>query len=201
MKTNYVLIDFENVQPKSLEGLNGHPFKVLLFVGANQAKIPYELAAGLQALGSDAQYVKIEGNGSNALDFHIAFHLGRLSEQDPQAYFHIISKDTGFDPLVRYLKSRNISAQRHKDLTDIPLLRMAENASINERVAAVVKNFAARGQSRPRKTQTLANAINALFLKALSDSELDAIISQMKKKKLIVVEEDKVIYRPPITQP
>jgi len=29
LKTNYVLIDFENVQPKNLELLKGHGFKVL----------------------------------------------------------------------------------------------------------------------------------------------------------------------------
>jgi len=32
---NYVLIDFENVQPKNLELLSKHLFKVLVFVGAN----------------------------------------------------------------------------------------------------------------------------------------------------------------------
>jgi len=42
VKTNYVLIDFENVQPRSLEGLNGDPFKVLLFVGANQSRIVWD---------------------------------------------------------------------------------------------------------------------------------------------------------------
>ena len=34
MATNYVLIDFENVQPKNLELLTTHPFKVFVFVGA-----------------------------------------------------------------------------------------------------------------------------------------------------------------------
>ena len=48
MATNYVLIDFENVQPNNLEILSNHPFKVFVFVGASQAKIPFELAAALQ---------------------------------------------------------------------------------------------------------------------------------------------------------
>jgi hypothetical protein len=52
----------------------------------------------MQALGAKAQYVKISGNGSNALDFHIAFYIGHLGAVDPTAYFHIISKDAGFDP-------------------------------------------------------------------------------------------------------
>lgn len=66
---------------------------------------------------------------------------------------------------------------------------------------AVVENLATRGQSRPRKTSTLGNTINAMFMKNLEQSEVDAIITQLKIKKLIEVENDKISYRPPITQP
>ena len=66
MRTNYVLIDFENVQPESLEQLTNDHFKVIVFVGASQVKLPFEVAASLQELGSRAEYVKISGNGSNA---------------------------------------------------------------------------------------------------------------------------------------
>ena len=56
LPTNYVLIDLENVQPKNLEILASHPFKVLVFVGANQAKVTYDLAVAMQELGKNAQY-------------------------------------------------------------------------------------------------------------------------------------------------
>ncbi|MEZ5556504.1 PIN domain-containing protein [Haliea sp.] len=201
MKNNYVLIDYENVQPKSLEVLKGHEFKVIVFVGANQAKIPFELASALQALGSNAEYVKIGGNGPNALDFHIAFYIGQLAEKDPNGYFHIISRDTGFDPLIKHLKERKILAQREKELAEIPLLRISNATSVAEKIEAIVKSLAARGHSRPRKVKTLSNTINALFLKKLEESELEAIIEQMKKQKLIVVENENVSYKPPISQP
>ena len=55
----------------------------------------------MQSLGADAEYVRIEGNGPNALDFHIAFYIGNIAAKDPDCYFHIISKDTGFDPLIK----------------------------------------------------------------------------------------------------
>ena len=67
MATNYVLIDFENVQPSNLDVLQHHPFQVLVFVGATQTKVPFDLAAAMQALGNSAQYVKIAGSGKNAL--------------------------------------------------------------------------------------------------------------------------------------
>ena len=201
LKNNYILIDYENVQPKSLAILNGHPFKVIVFVGANQAKIPFELASALQALGSNAEYVKIGGSGPNALDFHIAFYIGQLAERDPDAYFHIISRDAGFDPLIRHLKERKIFAQREKELAEIPLLRVSNATSIGEKIEAIVKNLAARGHSRPRKLKTLGNTIDTLFMKKLDESELTAIIEQMKKQKLIAVENETVSYKPPISQP
>ena len=79
MKTNYILIDYENVQPKSLAVLKGHDFKVIVFVGANQTKIPIDLAKAMQALGSSGEYIIISGNGPNALDFHIAYYIGELA--------------------------------------------------------------------------------------------------------------------------
>jgi hypothetical protein len=80
MRTNHVLVDYENVQPKSLAALVGdQPFKVLLFVGASQAKVSFEVAGSMQALGSNASYIKISGNGPNALDFHVAYYIGRIA--------------------------------------------------------------------------------------------------------------------------
>lgn len=201
LKNNYVLIDFENVQPKNLAILNGHEFKVIVFVGANQAKISFELASALQTLGNNAEYIKIGGNGRNALDFHIAFYIGQIAERDPNAYIHIISKDTGFDPLIKHLKEKKIFAQREKDLAEIPLLRISTATPIEEKIEAIVKSLAARGHARPRKVKTLGNTINSLFSKTLTETELTDIIGQMKKRDLIVVENEKVSYRPPISQP
>ena len=197
MAANYVLIDFENVQPKNLEILASHPFKVFVFVGASQARIPFELAAAMQQLGDDAQYVKIGGNGENALDFHLAFYVGELVAKDPEAYFHVISKDTGFDPLIKHLKARKVQIQREKDLAEIPVLRMSTATSDDEKVAAIVKNLAGRGHSRPRKVKTLANTINTLFTKKLEEHELMSLINELQKKRYIVVSEGNVSYKLP----
>ena len=200
MKNNYLLIDYENVQPKNLAILNGHPVKVIVFVGANQAKVPFDLASALQALGDNAEYVKIGGNGSNALDFHIAFYIGQLAERDPDAYFHIISKDTGFDPLIKHLKENKIFSQREKDLSEIPFLRMSNVASSEEKISAIVKSLAARGHARPRKIKTLANTINALFMKTLEESELMSLIEKLCKQQYVVIESGNVSYKHPISQ-
>lgn len=201
MKNNHILIDYENVQPKNLAILNGHEFRVIVFVGENQVKIPFELASALQSLGSNAEYVKIAGNGPNALDFHIAFYVGQLAQKDPNAYFHIISRDSGFDPLIKHLKERKIFAQREKELAEIPLLRVSNATSVGEKIEVIAKSLAARGHARPRKVKTLSNTIDTLFMKKLEESELEIIIEQMKKQKMIVVENENVSYKPPISQP
>ena len=197
MRTNYVLIDYENVQPTSLSLLNGHPFKVMVFVGANQTKVPLDLAKTLQPMGGNADYVLISGNGRNALDFHITFYLGELSTKDPTGFFHLISKDTGFDPLVAHLKSRGIFAQRSADLREIPILGFIAPKSLEERVKAVIENLASRGSSRPRSAKTLMSTIHALFLKKLAQGEVDQIVAALEERGVIVIKAAKVTYHFP----
>jgi hypothetical protein len=194
MEVNYVLIDFENVQPKNLEILSKHPFKIYVFVGANQAKVSFDLAAAMQALGSNAQYIKISGNGPNALDFHIACYIGELAAHDPKGCFHIISKDKGFDPLVTHLKTRQIKVERSVDLAEIPILRVANDTSTDEKITAIVSNLVSRGQSRPRKVKTLQNTINTLFTTKLDHQELQKVVNELQQKNHIRVKDGNVSY-------
>lgn len=195
MKNNYILVDLENVQPTNLDTLSGRNFKVIVFVGANQAKLSFELAVAMQALGSNAAYIKIDGNGPNALDFHIAFYMGKIAEKDNNAYFHIISKDTGFDPLIKHLRDSKILAQRVADITEIASLQSVSQQSPEARISAVVAKLKAMGDNKPRKVQGLENTINALFFKKLSESELTSLIKIMHAKKLITTDGEKIIYR------
>jgi len=82
-----VLVDYENVQPKDIALLKDGPFKVKIFLGPNQAKIPVELVNAIQPLGINADYVLLEAPGPNALDFHIAYYIGVLSNQEAEAFF------------------------------------------------------------------------------------------------------------------
>lgn len=193
--TEYVLIDFENVQPKNLEILKQHPFKVFVFCGADQARIPRAFVLAMQDLGANGRYVNMSGNGRNALDFHIACYLGELATRDPEAHFHIISRDKGFDPLIRHLRDRGISVRRETDLAEIPVLRMAGTASRNEKIDSIVRNLKGRGQSRPRKVKTLENTINSLFTKKLEETELRSLIDELTERRYISVSEGKISYQ------
>ena len=197
MRTNYVLIDYENVQPSALSVLEKEHFKVVVFVGANQAKVAFDVAAQLQRLGPSASYVKISGNGPNALDFHIAYYIGHLTAAEPDAYFHIISKDTGFDPLISHLKSKKIFACRSKDIGDMPIVKAANSKTQPEKLAVIVTNLKQRGASKPRTVKTLSSTISSLFQKALAEDELAAILKHMEQQGFITVTGTKVGYSLP----
>ena len=199
MKTNYVLIDFENVQPKNLAILKGKEFKVMLFVGANQTKVSFELASAMQSLGTSAQYIKIDGNGPNTLDFHIAFYIGQISTTDKDCFFHIISKDKGFDPLIKHLKSKKIYAMREKSISEIPLLlNLSGVKSKEDRVKAIIGHLASRGNSRPRKMKTLSNTINSLFSKKLTEKELAGLVDELIKRSVVIQQGNNISYKLPI---
>jgi hypothetical protein len=113
----YYLIDFENVQPKALDRLQPGTTRIKVFLGQHQTKLVLDVVQALQRFGPDAEYIQIQGNGPDAVDFHIAFYIGRIAVGEPDATFNIISKDTGFDPLVRHLNGLGIACRR---LPEIP---------------------------------------------------------------------------------
>jgi hypothetical protein len=212
LKTNFVLVDFENVQPKNLGVLEGRSFKIKIFSGANQSKVPLEMASALQAFGANAEYVAITGNGRNALDFHIAYYIGRLATENPGASFHVISKDKGFDPLIKHMKAQGISCQRSSSIADInglkvsgsklagngpEVVRAAGSRSVPEKLDVVVSNLAKRKSAKPRTLKTLRSTINALFGNSLADAELDNLIEQLTKRSIITVADGKVQYQLP----
>jgi len=194
LRTNYVLIDFENVQPDSLEQLDHDYFKLLVFVGANQGKVPYDMAACLHRFGDRVEYIKISGNGFNALDFHIAYYIGRLAAADPTAYFHIISKDTGFDPLIHHLRMKKILASRSETIFEIPLVKISNCKSAAERIEVILGRLKQLKSSKPRKVKTLGSTIATLFQRQLSDKEVTGLINEMADKRYLTVSGARITY-------
>lgn len=213
MRTQIVLIDFENVQPDKLASVMGEHFRIVIFVGASQSKIPFEIAEWLQRLGARAEYVKISGNGSNALDFHIAFYIGQLLGSHPAAQFHIVSKDTGFDPLIAHLRSRQVKVERVPTIEEIsgrpssagslsiaqpsPEKKQPFDASTltsAERIQLVRQRFQDPKYPRPKTVEKLSNTIAHLFHKQLSATEIQMVVRGLVAKGTITVEENAVRF-------
>jgi hypothetical protein len=198
-KTNYVLIDYENVQPKDLALLNDGSFKVKVFVGPNQGKIPLGLAMALQVLGGNAEYVLLETGGRNALDFHIAYYIGTLSAKDPSAEFHIISNDSGFDALIKHLAGKGIDVCRSAGIASIP--RAVPQPALDAQVQAAVKDLIRRAETRPGTMKTLRSTLHALFRKQLSEPELTALLEALCKEGMVKPDGMKVAYDLPAKVP
>jgi hypothetical protein len=199
LKTNYILIDFENVQPDNLSLLSGHGVRLIVFLGATQKSVPVPFAVAMQALGDKAQYLEITGNGRNALDFHVAFYMGELAAGDETAFFNVISRDKGFDPLLTHLRKRKINAWRQEDISQIPFVKAALATSLGERVDLTSERLRSRGAARPSKVSTLTAVLNRIFFSKLDAPALDAIIAEMQRRKHIAITDQKVSYGPAIT--
>lgn len=198
MATSFVLVDFENVQPSNVRALAGGDKRVRVFVGASQTKVPLELARALQALGDKAEYLQVSGNGNNALDFHIAFYVGKLAGEHPGASFHIVSKDTGFDPLIKHLTDLSIDCKRTATFDGVlPLVRISNSKPLTERVDAIVENLAKRKSGRPRTVKTLGGSIKALFVNKVTDEEVAHLIKQLENRTVVLISNSKVTYQLP----
>lgn len=148
MAKPYYLIDFENVQPKALGSLVLGESRIKVFLGQQQTKLMLDLVQALQPFGADAEYIQITGSGPDAVDFHIAYYIGRLSIEEPGAAFRIVSKDTGFDPLVRHLIARGIDCKRLPELGGASLAMSAAVAPVAKAAAKATKKVAANKMTK-----------------------------------------------------
>ena len=213
MRANYVLIDFESVQVKSLALLDGAHFRVRLFLGPNHTKVPSDLVLAMHDFGERAKYVKLDTPGPNALDFHIAYYLGSLAAADPEGFFHIISKDTGFDPLIQHLKKNKIFAARSESIEDMPCFRPplaaatagSESAStqraqsgngLDGLLKLAVDDLIKRKAAKPRKVTTLRSTVLARLGKD-AEGSVDAVIATLVRAGYVKTDGDKVTYHLP----
>lgn len=188
-----LLIDFENIQNINLEHIEKIDYRIYVFIGESQNKIPFDLANSAQKLGGKLQYVKIDGNGANALDFHIAYYLGNQIEKDRNNEYIILSKDKGFDPLVRFIKKQNVKCKRINSISEIGPPRKSDKH--NEEYRKVLENLKKIEKTkRPRKRNTLKQHIKAFLGKTLTDEICNEIIDQLFIEGVISEENAKLIY-------
>jgi hypothetical protein len=92
--------------------------RVPFFFGASQRSVPTEFLKAALRLGERFVPIDIEGQGKNALDFHIAFYLGEYLARAPETACVILSKDKGFDPLIRHLTRRGFAVRRANSMAE-----------------------------------------------------------------------------------
>lgn len=113
MAQTLLLLDYENVPKVDLSVLD-EGYRAVIFVGNNQEPPKAARAKSTAHRFVRVDFLKIDGNGKNALDFHIAFHLGRIFETAPDTECVVIAKDKGYDPLLRHLNKNGLKCRRVK---------------------------------------------------------------------------------------
>jgi len=212
MPTNYVLVDFENVQP-DLSMLANSAYKVKVFFGAKQqeGRVPFKLFDAMLALGGNVEPVKVMRSGRNAVDMHIAYFVGRLLENEPNAVIHIISGDTDFDPLVEFLTREGVNCKRAKTITEIAKQAQAKarppaptkahrnspaKKPHNEKLAPIIKqlhSLSGKPATRKKLAQVIANYFGH-HGGPLTDSAIEQLIEELIRLKYVSQSGNKVSY-------
>jgi hypothetical protein len=117
-----LLVDLENVHRLDTSGLSSD-FEVIIFTGAGQKAVQLGAAPTHRIGRPKIAAQRVMGFGKNALDFHIAFHLGRVFETAKQTTCYILSRDKGFDPLLLHLNSIGLRCRRLESLREISCSR------------------------------------------------------------------------------
>lgn len=192
MSKKLLLVDFENVQQVDLARLDDG-YDIIIFVGATQKSVPIELVTQAQRLGQRLDWQRVDGVGSNALDFHIACHLGRVFERSPQVQCLVLSKDKGFDPLLRHLNKAGLKCRRINSLMELDpkTAPPTEDANTKRVIELLGKS---EKKARPRKLKTLSQTISAYFQKKLPPEEVSRIIDMLFANKLISETNGNVSY-------
>lgn len=189
-RTNYIFIDFENVQEMGLERIANKPVKVMLILGERHKSLPLKLVKLIQKYPTQVQLVETVLNGKNALDFVLAYEIGVASEKDSNGYFHILSRDKGFDAVIKHLKDKEIRAARHESFSEIPVLMNAGERG--QFLGAFLTN---NSVNRPKKRKTLESQIHAMFGKTLSPAEVEQTVEGLVASKLIIITDgDRLAY-------
>jgi len=192
----FLLIDYENVQPRNLDGLKSENWSILVFLGSTQASLPIEKVKALQSFGPDVEYIQSDGNGPNAIDFHIAYYVGRLAYQSPKATFRVMSKDTGFDPLMRHLKNKGVDCSRIGSVPGTGKAKKVSGQPASERAEKFLEFLRMRTTHRPGTIKRLRSAINAHLGGKLAESEIDDVVSNLRRLDIIVEAAGKLTYGP-----
>jgi len=195
MNKNVILVDYENVQKIDLKALVEKDALVKVFHGKTQKFSP-EFTQGAIQLGKEKiELIQIKGNGKNALDFHIAYFMGKLSNELQNPVFHIISRDKGFRPLVDFVNTENKnSCFLGETISDSSILKPIAPAKENDPYKIVVSHLSRNKRARPRRRKSLHNLIMTVCRKEMTEEKADKIIENLVTDGVIEFNNETVTY-------
>lgn len=197
--THHVFVDFENVHDVDLAIVGKKTVRLTLLVGAGQHKLPTELVERLLRHTDTAALIRLKSPGKNALDFALAYHVGTAAARDPKGRFHIISKDTGFDPLVEHLREHKIRVRRHADFSTLAIEAPAQPPKLAGQTDSLydraISHLRANAKSRPKNRKTLVRCLKSLTGGTATDFTIESLIQRLASANhLSIGAKDAVVY-------
>ena len=108
-------------------------YRAIIFVGAKQNPRKAVSQKTTAHRFQRVEFQKIEGTGKNALDFHIAFQLGRTIETSPETECIVLSADKGFDPLLSHFNKNGLNCRRVNTMGELlPKVEVLEPAAADD---------------------------------------------------------------------
>lgn len=197
---NHVFVDFENVHEVDPALIGAKSVSLTLLLGARQTKLDAGLVEKLMENAATVQLVRLTTSGRNALDFTLAYYLGRAVITDPTGHFHIVSKDTGFDPLVEHLRSRHIHADRHDNFIPLtsPAPAKSPPAPPEDLLTRASEHLRKLVTNRPKRKKTLISHLRARFDKTATDAAMLDLVNRLSQAgRLTIGDKDAVTYHDP----
>jgi len=213
---NHVFVDFENVHEINLAVIGSKAVSFTLLVGPKQTKLDVSLVERLFEHAASVQLVRLKSAGKNALDFILTYYVGRAVAADPTGYFHIVSKDTGYDPLIEHLNGKHIRVRRHNDFTSLtflaaklpavispasapaskPLVKLKTLPAPSETLEARVLRYLRKPTTnRPRTKKKLVSDLITHLGKKVPELEVLELIKMLSQAgQLVIDDKDKVAY-------
>jgi hypothetical protein len=124
----------------------------------------------------------------------MAYYLGQLSKQEPDAFFHVVAKDTGMDPLIEHLKGRGLAVARWVDVLDIPVVKAPATGADEDKLNRIMEYLVRRGKQRPATMKTLIGSAASLFSPKLDADEAARLVEQLRVNAVFEVVGTKVRY-------
>jgi hypothetical protein len=194
---NHVFVDFENVHRVDPSLTFTKSFNFTLLMGARQTKLDAALLEKLMQHAATVQLVRLTSSGKNALDFALAYYVGRAVMTDPNGCFHIVSKDKGFEPLIEHLLSRHIHAHRHDDFATLTFSGPAKPSSApsEDMYIRALKRLSKDAPNRPKRKKTLVSLLLTHSGKAATEADVMSLIERLiKDGHLSITEKGAVTY-------
>lgn len=216
LPTNHVFVDLENIRVIDPSVIGGRNLILHLFLGPENTKLDVAVVELLLEHSRSVNMVRSPRKGNNALDFVLSYHLGQAVLADPKGYFHIVSKDAGFDALVDLLKSKNVRVKRHEDWSGLqftsapkppceaarPVVPPAPSAikpkppapkPLSSGAEKVLGNLKKSAKNRPKKKTTLINHAKSFLGKESSGDAADRVVGELQKAGRIKIDDKGIV--------